>query len=89
MPRIPKPTDETALPKKPKRAAAAKPNGATNGAISSDDIAMKAYTLYQSRGGEHGLDFDDWIEAERQLKEMHLQQVPAGDRRKRARSVSA
>jgi hypothetical protein len=32
-----------------------------------DDIAQKAYERYLSRGGGDGRDFDDWIEAEREL----------------------
>jgi hypothetical protein len=32
-----------------------------------DDIAQKAYERYLKRGGTDGQDFDDWIEAEREL----------------------
>ena len=32
-----------------------------------DDIAQKAYERYLKRGGADGGDFDDWIEAEREL----------------------
>jgi hypothetical protein len=32
-----------------------------------DEIAQAAYQRYLSRGGGHGKDFDDWIEAEREL----------------------
>jgi len=28
-------------------------------------IAQRAYTLYERRGGVHGLDVEDWLEAER------------------------
>jgi len=34
---------------------------------SYDDIAQAAYQRYLSRGGSDGRDFDDWIEAEREL----------------------
>ena len=34
---------------------------------SYDDIASRAYDLFLSRGGQHGRDIDDWLEAERQL----------------------
>jgi hypothetical protein len=34
---------------------------------SYDDIAQAAYQRYLSRGGHDGADFDDWIEAEREL----------------------
>jgi hypothetical protein len=33
----------------------------------ADEIAQAAYQRYLSRGGQHGSDFDDWIEAEREL----------------------
>jgi hypothetical protein len=32
-----------------------------------DDIAQKAYERYLRRGSGDGRDFDDWIEAEREL----------------------
>jgi len=32
-----------------------------------EDIAQKAYERYLKRGGTDGRDFDDWIEAERDL----------------------
>jgi hypothetical protein len=35
---------------------------------SDEDIRMRAYQRYQARGGEHGMDFEDWLEAERELK---------------------
>ena len=34
---------------------------------SADEIAQAAYQRYLSRGGRDGSDFDDWIEAEREL----------------------
>jgi hypothetical protein len=36
-----------------------------------DEIAERAYQIYQRRGGVHGKDMDDWLEAERQLREEH------------------
>jgi hypothetical protein len=36
---------------------------------SYDDIARAAYDRYLSRGADHGRDFDDWVEAERALKQ--------------------
>lgn len=35
---------------------------------SEDDIRLRAYHRYLSRGAGHGLDFDDWLEAERELR---------------------
>jgi hypothetical protein len=33
-----------------------------------DEIAEAAYRRYLSRGSVHGRDFDDWLEAERELR---------------------
>ena len=35
---------------------------------SEEDIRMRAYHRYLERGGGHGMAFDDWLEAERELK---------------------
>jgi hypothetical protein len=32
-------------------------------------VATKAYELYQQRGEKHGHDLDDWLTAERRVKE--------------------
>jgi hypothetical protein len=34
-----------------------------------EDIRLRAYHRYLQRGGGHGLAFDDWVEAERELRE--------------------
>jgi hypothetical protein len=34
----------------------------------ADDIRVRAYHRYLERGGGHGMDFEDWLEAERELK---------------------
>jgi hypothetical protein len=39
-----------------------KPNG-----VSDEDVAKRAYEMYESRGGHHGADMHDWFEAEKQL----------------------
>jgi hypothetical protein len=36
---------------------------------SEEDIRMRAYQMYLERGGRHGMDFDDWLRAERELRE--------------------
>jgi Protein of unknown function (DUF2934) len=33
-----------------------------------EDIRARAYQMYLERGGHHGLDFDDWLRAERELR---------------------
>ena len=35
--------------------------------VSQDEIARRAYDLYQQRGGDGGSDLDDWLRAEREL----------------------
>ena len=32
-------------------------------------VARKAFELFERRGGDHGHDVDDWLEAERLVKE--------------------
>ena len=34
-----------------------------------EDIARRAYQLYEERGGEHGRDWQDWLQAERELRQ--------------------
>ena len=34
-----------------------------------DEIARRAYELYLQRGGEHGKDVEDWVRAEKELRE--------------------
>ena len=36
---------------------------------SDEDIRLRAYQLYLQRGGGPGMAFDDWLEAERELKQ--------------------
>lgn len=66
-----------------------------------EQIAQRAYELYQQRGGEHGRDLEDWLTAERELRNQNLaraQAAPAveeersaisGSHQKHARSKSA
>lgn len=35
---------------------------------SDDDIRTRAYQRYLERGGNHGMDFEDWLAAERELR---------------------
>ena len=36
---------------------------------SDEEIRARAYEMYLERGGQHGLDFDDWVRAERELRQ--------------------
>jgi hypothetical protein len=53
-----------------------------------DEIARVAYELYEKRGGSHGCDFDDWVEAERIVAARHAAgksgKATAGVKRKAA-----
>ena len=42
-----------------------------------DDIAARAFRLYESRGATDGADVDDWLEAERQLRDERVQRLAA------------
>lgn len=35
---------------------------------SEHDIRMRAYHRYLERGGGHGMEFQDWLDAEKDLK---------------------
>jgi len=39
-------------------------------AVTGSDIARRAYALYLARGCEHGHDVDDWLQAERELRDI-------------------
>ena len=56
-----------------KRATTKKTNGATPPPVtparpSDDEIRVRAYHRFLERGASHGGDFDDWLEAEKDLK---------------------
>jgi hypothetical protein len=38
-------------------------------APAEDDVARRAYALYEARGGEHGHDLDDWLTAETDVRQ--------------------
>jgi hypothetical protein len=67
MPRSTRPPNGATDSPAPTRKSTTRGNGASNSA-SDDDVARRAYEIYQNRGGNHGADLDDWLEAERQLK---------------------
>ncbi len=71
MPRPNKPAIGSSGTPKPARSSK-KGNGAADSAAepfnSPDEVARRAYEIYQRRGGNHGADLDDWLAAERELK---------------------
>jgi hypothetical protein len=36
---------------------------------SDEEIRARAYQMYLERGANHGLDLDDWVRAERELRQ--------------------
>ncbi|MEW6212227.1 MAG: DUF2934 domain-containing protein [Acidobacteriota bacterium] len=41
----------------------------TKTAPSEEEIARRAYEIFLQRGGDHGNDIEDWLQAERELSE--------------------
>jgi hypothetical protein len=39
--------------------------------VAHDNIAHRAYALYEERGKELGHDVDDWLKAEHEIEERH------------------
>ena len=66
-PAEPKPTATRARAAKP-AAAEQNPAGPPAARPTDEDIRRRAYERYQKRGGNHGQHFDDWIEAEKELR---------------------
>ncbi len=40
-----------------------------------DEIARRAYQLYEARGGDHARDWEDWFQAEQELRWLVLHDV--------------
>jgi hypothetical protein len=40
-----------------------------SGAPTREEIELRAHQIYVERGGAHGQDVDDWLQAERELVE--------------------
>jgi hypothetical protein len=53
----------------------------------SEDVARRAYELFLSRDGQHGHDVDDWLEAERQLRNNGTPPRPARRSASKTRAV--
>jgi hypothetical protein len=72
-PAAPKPRARAAAPKKKadKAVVAEDPESTILSAEPSDEeIRHRAYHRYLERGGGHGMDFEDWLEAKRELREL-------------------
>ena len=52
----------------PRRSRRSRADDAGEHMPSENDIRLRAYHRYLERGGGHGMDFQDWLEAERELR---------------------
>ena len=50
------------------RASTHTPNAATLSSGTEENVARRAYELYEVRGREDGHDWDDWLQAEREIR---------------------
>jgi hypothetical protein len=41
------------------------------GTVSVEEIRQRAYEIHLERGGVHGWDQDDWLQAEREIAKRH------------------
>lgn len=57
-----KPTEKSSSQTQPQTAS---------GASTREEIELRAYQIYVERGGAHGQDVDDWLQAERELLEKY------------------
>jgi Protein of unknown function (DUF2934) len=48
-------------------AAAENAAGPTRREASDEEVAIRAHEIFVNRGGEHGRDRDDWMQARREL----------------------
>ena len=58
-----------AASKPPKDASSGAPRADSMSSEPSEEaIRLRAYHRYLERGGSHGMEFEDWLDAERELK---------------------
>ena len=48
-----------------------------NDVPSPEEIRRRAFEIHIERGGIHGCDLDDWMQAERELQRVERQKAPA------------
>ena len=46
-------------------------NSSAGDAPANEEIQLRAYCIHVERGGRHGCDLDDWLQAEPELTEEH------------------
>jgi hypothetical protein len=49
---------------------------------SSEEIRQRAFEIHIERGGIHGCDLDDWLQAERELQEKYNKSKDGGPKKK-------
>lgn len=59
-------TDHTASSRAPTPDASG--HGELDASHVDQEIALRAYQLYEARGCQHGHDWDDWLEAENDVR---------------------
>lgn len=81
----PSASTKSARPRAPRKPASNGNASDGNGAAPSfDQIAEAAYHRFLQRGGSHGDDVNDWVEAERELRlaQVGIERRPEPDREK-------
>ncbi|RKH49825.1 DUF2934 domain-containing protein [Corallococcus llansteffanensis] len=70
MPQSPAPKSTPERPQDPTAQPAASANAtrSPSPAPTNEQIARRAFEIYQARGGTHGSSEQDWFQAERELK---------------------
>ncbi|RYZ36772.1 MAG: DUF2934 domain-containing protein [Myxococcaceae bacterium] len=61
-------TPQTPAPKSTPERTQDKTASASTNAPTNEQIARRAFEIYQARGGTHGSSEQDWFQAERELK---------------------
>jgi len=64
---------------------APKSRAASNGQPAREEIALRAYHIYLQRGAAPGSEFEDWMQAERQL----IAEIGKPHRKVKAKSAAA
>ena len=65
MPRVTKP--QPAAPTGPRLVRQPTPNATPAAALSQEQIALRAYAIFEEQGRVHGRHLDHWLQAEREL----------------------
>jgi len=68
IPRPPKQRRSTSTVDVPPSDAIGVQAGVFGSEPTEEDVRRRAYERYLERGGEHGMDFEDWLAAERDLR---------------------